>query len=757
MYPKCVALAMCSLLLAGCKKDSPVGTDNSSPDSSGVTAVIGPAGGTIMTAGFRLTIAPGAFAKAETLSVSTGTYDNAFGSRNVTDPFRLEGLPGDFMQPLDIRLKCTRAPSSGLFLAIGSGMESAISGSQAVGYIPLNATLDSGHVRATLSPTGSTSPGRGSDMGIRATHGVTFKGMMIGVDDMGIMTTPSGSFIIYYPRPLKSRADFVALTLEYSFPLFLQYGFDTGAERFLRMFPVHVYVGYPPFYSGAQFGDLYLGQETWPMPYFIPLHEMFFNETVFGSTDDRTLMMAAEELFALHLSVAQDTVFKEYPVRTALLEQNNRVWPYFSIISMLGDAFSAGASEASCPLNFRSHQLDVLAGLPTESGELPSNHGLGYSALISHLAQTYSSTVIPGIFYAIADVSYGPDAIFQAVPESERIWWPGFLKEYISGNIYGVQSGDFLKDLSSPGAAGVFTIAGKTDTLHIFSNSYNDLSAKLFRVNLEYPGIDTSAVIRFSVGPSSLSSQYVGVMLFGFDGNTLTYWEYANAVTVSAVRDLTMAGYDIVAAVVNCLNAPPYYGSRTIDLTVSVETKSQGSGDASGYLEAEIAGTGTDNYSGAEQSGPATWMGESGWRNGTFANGKFAGSWSVSQPDPYGGTETDVGELTITLKGAAPPAEISAIYFRRTAQTAGGTEVWELTSSAACSIPAYWENGAYVYRISGTDLTNNFATVYNRYDGQDGFWRLFSSPAADGRNRVEIKIVAGGQGTQSVAMSRRRR
>jgi hypothetical protein len=209
----------------------------------------------------------------------------------------------------------------------------------------------------------------------------------------------------------------------------------------------------------------------------------------------------------------------------------------------------------------------------------------------------------------------------------EREWWPAFLKEYIGGRIYNVSGDDLLKDLSSPTGPRVFTIQGPTDTLRNFSDTYADLSARLYRVNLRYSGLDTSALIRFSAGPASLGSQYVGVMLFGLKNNTLTYWQYANTVTVKQVKDLTASGYDIVAAVVNCLNESPYDGSRAIELTVTVESR-PGEIPLQAALIAKLGGTYTNSSFTTLHTYVSYFSPVSATRNGILSGHTFTASWN---------------------------------------------------------------------------------------------------------------------------------
>ena len=61
------------------------------------------------------------------------------------------------------------------------------------------------------------------------------------------------------------------------------------------------------------------------------------------------------------------------------------------------------------------------------------------------------------------------------------------------------------------------------DTLKYIEEIYNDLSAKLFRININSSDIKDSKSLNFKLGPSSLNLDYVKTLVFGISDNKLTF------------------------------------------------------------------------------------------------------------------------------------------------------------------------------------------------------------------------------------------
>jgi hypothetical protein len=721
MLSRPAILLFCILTLVCCNKNNPVGPPETPPESASTTAVIGASGGSLVTGDFTLTVPQGAFSHQETLKVAADAYDSCFGSQNVSALFRLEGLPSDFTKPLDLKIRCRRTPATGQFIALGNQVADAYTGSQAISYSPLSATVDSGFLRATILPNTTASQGRLAKKNARPLLSVASIRWFLGLDDMVIRWSSEQHFMLFYPRYIESQAVYLGGVLELALSTYKQFGFDTEAENFQQTLPAQVIFGYPPSVGTFRLGSLYVGQNRDWNTYFMPTNDLAFNSTALVTSDDKTLTKAAGELVGLLLCVARDRAFQEAPLASSLHNEAERIWPYFSIISFFGDLLAPPGTGKSCPLDFRMYQVHPLAGISATTGETPREHGLGFSALLSYLFDTNSYTVLPEIFNGVKDVSHGADAIVNAVTEDQREWWPGFLERYIAGKIYQVKSEDLLADLSSPQGARVFTIGGKTDTLKKFSETYTDISTKLFRVNLEYPGIDTSSTLKFSVGPSSLSTQYVGVMLFGLKDNILTYWQYANSVTVSEIRNLTLAGYDIVAAVVNCLSAPSYDGSRPIELTVRVNGATSASTLQASFL-AKMGGKLTDTYNNTLHA--YVWYSFTDTKHGTVSENTYTASWNGAMSQ-YPNKIAN-GNLTLSFDNSSPP-HLIGFALRDTVKGDGETYAWHLTSSSNCNIPGVLQTDRYVFEVTGSATRDLVGTLEYFHSRDTGYWEQFVS------------------------------
>ena len=738
MKPTIAFVLLCVSVLIGCKKSDPVGPDSSPALPGTVSTVIGAAGGSLTTTGFTLTIPPGAFSASETLKVGGETYDNAFGTQILTGVFKLEGLPATFSRPLEVKLKCDRAASDGRYVAVGRQMTSSTSGKSAIFYSPITSTLDSAFLKATLLPDSMG----GFSASARKTPGtldLPVKELwFLGVDEFAIMMSPIGHFKLFFPRALQTGVLSLVTALEAAYQIFFYMDFDrTAYDRIFQ--PINVVVRNGLNTLPLPPGDLYSRQLPGVDEFLIGLG---FDEGTVSAGDLPTIQRAAGQVLCNLFCAVNDPLYSETPDALTLAFERNRIWPYYAIGAWAGEVLPPPGTGGGAPLHFRMQQMCPFEGLTASSGETPAAHGLGLSPLIQYIAKTYTPDLVFQLYYTIPQVDYAIDALQAILPVPEKEWWPEFLKSYIAGDIYNVTSDDLLSDLSSPTSPRLFIVQGAGDTLKKFSDTFADLSAKLYRVNLRYAGLDTSALLRFSTGPASLGTQYVGVMLFGLKGKTLTYWQYANTVTVKQAKDLTASGYDIVAAVVNCLNESPYSGTRTIDLTVTVES---GAGKPMSASFRSIL-KGTQTYSGFTEgqtiTSPGTMYYSSGLRKGTMTAGAFTANWSETSPDFPSGTITVTGDLVIHLNGTAPPAHVTRFSVKETIlHSAYNNEVWEVTSSGSCDIPAYWENNKYVHRISGALVRSHVATTVNRYDSfGDKYWRLFSNPSGDGQDLIEIII-----------------
>jgi hypothetical protein len=463
---------------------------------------------------------------------------------------------------------------------------------------------------------------------------------------------------------------------------------------------------------------------------------MDFEEDALVTGDVPTIQRAAGQVFNNLFFTLNDPFFSEQFTAQMLQAERNRIWPYYAIGAWSGELFAPAGTGGDAPLNFRLQMMCPFDGLSAGSNEKPWAHGLGLTGLIKYLAVTYSPDMLFQLYYKLPDVRFAIDALRAVLPVSEREWWPDFLKEYIGGKIYNLTSDDVQKDITSSPNSRVFTIQGPADTLKLFSDSFADLSARLYRVNLRYSGIDTSAVIKFSAGPASLGSQYVGVMLFGLKNKTLTYWQYANTVTVKQVKELTASGYDIVAAVVNCLNESPYNGSRTIELTVSVKS---GTGETplQAALIEKIGGAYTNSSFTTLHAYVSYFYPYSDTRIGTLTGHTYTSSWN--RPLSVYTNRTAKGSLVLSFDDSSPP-HLIAFALRDTITGSGESYTFRLTSSTNCNIPGRLDYNVYAFEVTGATTRNLIGTLEYTYAKDNGYWESFVSFEPSAGDLISITV-----------------
>jgi hypothetical protein len=732
MKPTIVHILLCSSIFIGCKNDDPVGSGTTPALPAPVSAIIGTAGGTLTTKGFSLTVPPAAFIFAETLTVAAETYDNAFGARVFTGVFKLEGLPAFFAKSLEVKLECSRTPSAGYYIALGREVASPGSGESGIFYSPYTAAKDSTFLRATLL-SDSLWQGRTSLRKSTRSEGLGARvAWLLGVDEQAILMSHFGHFKIFYPRYVETMASNLAAALENAYAAFFQMGFDRTAYDQVP-WPMLIDVRKVRFASPLPPADLWAGHMPGLGEFFMGIE---FEEEALVAGDLPIIQRAAGQVFSNLFFMLNDPLFQGRFDAQMLQVDRNRIWPYYAIGAWAGEVFAPLGTGGDAPLNFRLQQMCPFDGLTVGSTEKPWAHGLGLSPLIRYIAITYTPDLVFQLYYKIPHVGSAIDALQAILPVPEKEWWPDFLKEYISGKIYNVTSDDLLKDLSSPLNSRIFTIQGPTDTLKTFSDTYADLSARLYRVNLRYSGLDTSALIRFSAGPASLGSQYVGVMLFGLKNKTLTYWQFANTVTVKQVKDLTASGYDIVAAVVNCLNESPYNGSRAIELTVTVES-GPGEIPLQAALIAKIGGTYTNSSLNTLHAYVSYFSPVSDTRNGILSGHTFTASWN--RPLSVSTNRTARGNLVLSFDDSSPP-HLIAFALRDTITGSGVSQTFGLTSSTDCNIPGRLDYILYVFEVTGTATRNQIGTLEYLYAKDDGYWERFVSFEPGAGDLISITV-----------------
>ena len=716
-----------SLLLVSCSKDSPTGPSTTAPTTPTVTAIIGASGGNISYEGFSMSVPAAAFARTETLRVEKQTYEGEFGSMNVTDQFRLDGLPADFAGKIDIKLKCTRAPSTGLFIGVGAEGTDLESGKSRILYKPIPAISDSGYLKVSLD---QTSLGRflAKTNGAHGSGGVDIS-FWTGFDQLDTLKSSAEHFKVIHPRSSVGMAMQIARELEEAYLWFTQLGFNRGTYSAAK-WPMWVQIGRASHFENNDLVGIEMRWSALPSP-GVPEIWLGCNENEWdhGIAEFRKWLFAN---FSAVFCTVHDNFFHQEVTPERLVTHGQRLWPYTALSAWAG-AKAHVPGQDSLPPMFKGRMLTPLFGVPCPSNVFPGGHGRGMVGLMKHFADVYGESKLVDLYHAVRDPSAtnAVDLLFNSIPDPENIWWPEFVKRYLAGEIYGVPADTFLADLQGGTGPREFTISGKNDTLKYFSAQYRDLSAKLYRVNLRYPGIASNAMISFEVGPPTLNLNYVHVIVFGLKNHELQYWGKANKVSVAKLTDLTAEGYDIVAAVVNSANERPYTGSMAIDLDVTVQTQSFH------LASIQVRTTGTTQwYDGSTTSGSFVLYNSSKrFREGTYTDGHFTSSWNDVT------TVTNSGSWDIVVDNSQGFPLLK--YFKATESTISGTETetWKIEASATCAIPGANHLGGLEFIVRGLDVANHIKPVENRLDNSaTNYWRQLTATDFDSDSYIKIII-----------------
>lgn len=717
-----VCLLSSFLLLSACQKETPTGPTDTTTPPQATAVVVGPAGGAVSCEGFTLVVPPAAFSSQETLSVKQEQYDGMFGTSNVSGLYKLEGLPLTFAGNLQVRLKCTGAPSGTPTFFLGTRAREMETRQWTVLYKPVAATLDSGYLKVSLSAANSMGKVTGLTGG-----GLDAVKWFIGINDRDSLMSSGRHFELFFPRYAVGMATLLAQDLEDAYLAFEQMGMNRGIYARAEWPFVVSYLDYKADASSYIWvplsrENLGPGSRLYMTLYCdivkaAPANATHYRARAFGAFS-RLFELDTDPFFR-----ESDSFFSEHTPPKFDCD-----W-YHTAFATWAGAWFVPASATPCPLRLMGQKLVPLDGMSLRPRDYKiEQHGWGMVGLLKHIADTYGTGPLADIYFELPRVNSAIDAFLAKVPEPENVWWPAFMKRYLSGEIFGVAADTLLRETEKEPGKRTFTVAGKDDTVKYFTAQYRDLSAKLFRVNLDYSELSPTSTIRFSIDPRGVNLDYADVLLFGLKDHKLEYWTMGDDLTVTKLKELTAAGYDIIAAVVNSANEPPYADSMSIDLDVRI------SSEVLTYARIKVRTAGVIEYNDGSTSATnfVLYNSDQKFRQGTLLNGVFTTRWDTTT------TVRHSGNWTIQVDFSQTPSRV--VYFKAEETTVSyDTETWRVESSPTCSITGGKDQyGRYFYRIQGPEVAKHLLPVYNRLDGSFGYWRELKSTTFDADSYIEI-------------------
>ncbi|HQG45864.1 MAG TPA: hypothetical protein PLG50_09405, partial [bacterium] len=381
------------------------------------------------------------------------------------------------------------------------------------------------------------------------------------------------------------------------------------------------------------------------------------------------------------------------------------------------------------PTGLRGSELQIFDGLMAgglQPGRNMRIHGYTLAPLIKYLVTHYRESAINRIYDGIAAGMHPAEALAGSMADPPRVWWPDFIRRYLAGEFYAVPNQTFLT-----GVAQTFQFRSASDTKVSYTDNYYDLSARLYRIDLEYAEVPAGTEMEFALSTSASRKGNANLMLFGINGGKLEYWTQGDTVNVARIRELTQAGYDILAVVISSNFEEPYTRSNSITLdvrltrpvftTARIKTRTQGT---------------TAWYDGTTTSGLGILYADDRWHDGTFTDDTFQASWNITTTDP-----AREGHLTIRLDHDSSPRKL--VYFELREISRGSSEIqnWAIISKPDLAIAGevpYYSSTALVFDLKGQQACAALAAVENRLEGQWGYWWELTSFSCDEQSYVQI-------------------
>ncbi len=497
--------------------------------------IVSYSGKVITNEDLTVTIPAGTFSSNTEVSIYRLYTSHPFGEHAISSGYRIEfsQLPS---KPVEIMVRYYKTPSGETVVAVGETTFIKSIGGETETSLFLPATLSNGYAIAEFPPV-TVSSSMIIDRVSARSSGYSFDVWVLS----GYAKYETQHFKIYFPASLAYSSAIASLgnALENAYDTYKSMGFDySGRTKWpmtviVKKLKSDVY----GFYSSSIFGINYGTIEI--------------NEDKIGDTDQLRIT-AGHEFFHFVQSL--------YDPRSSISQAKGWFYTHY----WLDEATAVWAEEKfSHYQNYISPirsgvEAAPLSGMHAGSINDAKNHGYGMSALVKYLVGKYGESVLVDIYKQIKTGDHPVEAIWDSVGDPSD-WYADFLKEYCLGSIYD----DFnpLSDLS-----GKFEIASDKDTYTSFTESYPDLSGKLFLIRLNYPNMSSSAQITIKD-----DNVWGHMAVFKVKSHSIVYIDSDyHQITISNLRELQDNGWNLLVLMTNTRAVYPYTDHTEIKLEMNV-------------------------------------------------------------------------------------------------------------------------------------------------------------------------------------------
>lgn len=686
------------LFLFSCSDDSTGPSGGADPEYEVVAeADVGTGGGTVGDDGVEVTVPAGAFAQEVTLTLSASTDDRPFGDDGDDVTYRLDGVPSDFSGALTITLRPESGVAAEPYVGLGRSALVTSLGDERVGYRVVTPAAEGDSLLSfELEPP--TTEGKDEPSVIS----VVFS-YLAGYDTY---FSEHNYFQVAFPSGVTAnQAAEVGVMLEDCYDLL---GEDAGI------------------------GFSYANRTRWPI--MVTIKEL--SPTVYGYAyslpDDYNAGWL--ELNTLKLSDAANlrrTAGHEffhlvqswyYP------EYTWTIWKYMWLdeaCSVWSEALISG-DDTYVSLIREGNEYEPFQGLANTATSGAQNHGYGMSAAVKYLADLYGDAVVESFYDGVLADEAPADCMLDAAGAyaTPAVWWPEFLTAYCENTVYtDMPPADLAASLVTSSRR--FKIEAASDTLKTFTNTYMDLSARMFRVDLDKAQWSDDEELVFSLdgddGHGDLS-----IWSYGAGGLARLVGPVAGTQTVDGLQARHDANQDLLILVTNTRAVAPYQSTTDITLEVRLQAPQEilGADEVSCWSELIIARD--------TNTGPTSWS----TSNITIVDGAFTGY-------TYIGTDVNALGDRDSIRAVIDPERMVLTEFQVfewAANNSTDVPILRLEGSGEIALVKDQSN-RYVARVEAAAacaVVDHISGYYDPYMNE--YWYSLQSCTCDEDSYIELRF-----------------
>jgi hypothetical protein len=506
---------------------------------------IGTEGGVIGNDDFKVSIPAGAFDGSYNISLIKIADDEAFGENTVTSSFKLSGIPNNYSKPLKIIARYSGELSGESYMGVSKKAYDIIDRDSSIVY-DLFSVTDSLEYLISYIPSKTL-----NNLTKLNSYSEEFDDLDKLIKFLTSYThSNTEHFVIRYPVIYSEKIPLLAQVFEEAYTL---------------------------VYDEFEMTQLF---EDNPDVILESIDKAIYNEAEINVGDiipkSLTFYVNKDNVYELQLNdirvgAVQGLFLPDYAINVSTN------WLSFAFYYWIEDLIS-DAPDYKYPKNFYLNAREPFSGFNESSSsdyeknrERMQDHGIGMSVTIKYLKEFQNMQ-----YSAIGN--YFRTFNFMQLVEAPIIeWWPDFFKKYLTNELFKLPDDYFITIANAE-----WNINTEADTLKKFASAeigkYQDLSAKMFKINFNYTDLDETQNLKFKmIGPDN--SKDLSLLLFSTNNNKLEFIETTQSAeyeikNIKSYIDNVASGFFAVLVNSN-ITQDDLLGESSIDLEVRVTPKQE--------------------------------------------------------------------------------------------------------------------------------------------------------------------------------------